>query len=66
MLEKYMNKHGLTRQQVAKDLGITPMHVGRLLKGHKITLKVAMRIHEAYGLDAKKLMVECVPVEMAK
>lgn len=58
MLKTYMQTNGISQARASKDTGVSEMHIWRILHGHPITFKIAMKINEAYGLDVKELLAQ--------
>ncbi len=55
MLKEYMEKHGLTKMDVAKTIGVSHTQISRILNGLPISAKIGLRLREFYNIPLHKL-----------
>jgi antitoxin HigA-1 len=53
LLEDFMKPLGLSQYRVAKDIGVTPIRIGQIVKGQRaVTADTAMRLAHYFGTSA--------------
>lgn len=53
LLEDFMKPLGLSQYRVAKDIGVAPIRISQIIKGHRsISVDTAMRLAQYFGTSA--------------
>ena len=53
LLEDFMKPLGLSQYRLAQDLGVTPIRISQIVRGHRsITVDTAMRLARYFGTGA--------------
>lgn len=59
LLAGYLQRAGITQQQFARQVGISPQHLSEILSGKKFpSYQVAIRISRAAGVPIELLLTE--------
>jgi len=55
MLKKYMEKHDLNMSDVAREIGVSPTQIARILNGAEVSAKIGIKLAEAYNIPLWQL-----------
>lgn len=54
-LSDYLKRKGLSQNQAAKSVGCSASTINRLIKGGKLTVSLAAKLNQAFGLSVQML-----------